>query len=120
MRRDSETMGDAIVGALLDLPDDMRKSIALDNGGENAQYRYVSKRLHATIYFCDPYKSWQKGGVENMNRLIRRVYPKGTDFSQVRPEDVRCGVHCAYTLSPSRQNLSRSPIGLSGEQAKQL
>jgi len=27
-------------------------------------------------YFCDTYCSWQKGGVENINGLIREYFPK--------------------------------------------
>jgi IS30 family transposase len=39
-------------------------------------------------YFCDPYCSWQKGGVENLNKLIRQFFPKRTDFSQVSEEEI--------------------------------
>ncbi|MBU1922126.1 IS30 family transposase, partial [Patescibacteria group bacterium] len=33
--------------------------------------------------FCDAYASWQKGGVENINGLIRQYIPKGTDISNL-------------------------------------
>ncbi len=39
-------------------------------------------------YFCDPYSSWQKGGVENANKMIRRYFPKGTDFRNVTQKEV--------------------------------
>ena len=31
---------------------------------------------------------YEKGAVENVNRIIRRWFPKGTDFSKVSREDV--------------------------------
>jgi IS30 family transposase len=40
------------------------------------------------VYFTDPYSSWQKGGVENVNRMIRRYFPKGTNFSNITQEQV--------------------------------
>lgn len=58
-------------------------SITSDNGKEFAGHLEVSRRLKASYYFCDPYCSWQRGSNEQVNGLIRRTYPKGTDFSQV-------------------------------------
>ena len=57
-------------------------SIAQDNGIENREHR----TLGIPTFFCDPYSSWQKGGVENANRMIRRYFPKRTDFALVSQE----------------------------------
>lgn len=54
-------------------------SISRDNGMENRHH----EQLAIPSFFCDPYSSWQKGGVENGNKMIRRYFPKGTDFSTV-------------------------------------
>ena len=35
------------------------------------------------LFFTHAYASWEKGSVENCNRLVRRWYPKGIDFSRV-------------------------------------
>ena len=57
-------------------------SITQDNGIENKDHRL----LGIPTFFCDPYSSWQKGGVENANKMIRRYIPKGTDFATVSQE----------------------------------
>ncbi len=32
------------------------------------------------LYFCRAYCSWEKGSIENMNRLLRRYFPKGKNL----------------------------------------
>lgn len=61
------------------------KSLTLDNGLENRGY----EELGVPTFFCDPYSSWQKGGVENANKMLRRFFPKGTNFRDVSESDVR-------------------------------
>jgi IS30 family transposase len=53
-----------------------KETVTLDNGIENRDH----KNLPMTAYFCDPYSSWQKGGVENGNKMIRRFIPKGSNI----------------------------------------
>lgn len=54
-------------------------SVSRDNGIENRDH----EALGIPSFFCDPYSSWQKGGIENANKMVRRYFPKGTDFSSV-------------------------------------
>lgn len=59
-------------------------TITADNGSEFAEHKYICEKLKGvTVYFADSYSSWQKGGVENTNKLIRQYIPKGTDFNTV-------------------------------------
>ena len=51
-------------------------SITTDNGTEFACHEMIGKSLGGTIYFADPYASWQKGVIENANGLIRQYVPK--------------------------------------------
>ena len=53
------------------------KSLTLDNGIENRYH----KKIGVSTYFCDPYSSWQKGKVEEVNKMIRWFIPKGSDIS---------------------------------------
>lgn len=48
-------------------------TITTDNGSEFSQHRLISKALKGvTVYFADPYASWQKELVEYTNKLIRQ------------------------------------------------
>ena len=64
-------------------------SITYDNGCEFAGHEDVNKMLHCKSYFCNPYHSWEKGTVENINGLIRRFLPKGTDFDTISDEYIQ-------------------------------
>lgn len=59
-------------------------SITFDNGIENKQH----KSLDVPTFFCEPYSSWQKGGVENANKMLRYFFPKGTNFRMVSQKKV--------------------------------
>lgn len=61
------------------------KSLTGDNGIENQLHEF----LGVDAYFCDPYSSWQKGGVENVNGMIRKYIPKGSDISKYSDEYIR-------------------------------
>lgn len=63
-------------------------SITFDNGIENKQHQ----SLGVPTFFCKPYASWQKGGVENANKMIRRYFPKGTNFRQISQRKVDVAV----------------------------
>jgi IS30 family transposase len=59
-------------------------SVTFDNGIENKQHRI----LGCPTFFCEPYSSWQKGGVENANKMLRQFFPKGTNFRNVSQKKV--------------------------------
>lgn len=62
------------------------KSLTLDNGIENIEHEELKEQLYIKTYFCDPYSSWQKPGVENINKAIRRFVPKGSDINNYSEE----------------------------------
>ena len=59
------------------------KTITTDNGSEFAAHEWITENLGVTVFFTDAYSSWQKGGVENTNKLARQYIPKGMDISEV-------------------------------------
>lgn len=59
-------------------------TITTDNGSEFAEHQWISRQLGGVpVYFTDSYSSWQKGAVENTNKLIRQYIPKATDISMI-------------------------------------
>lgn len=65
---------------------DSVKTITTDNGCEFAAHLEITKRLtpkgkrKIIVYFADSYASWQKGAIENANKLIRKYIPKKSNF----------------------------------------
>jgi transposase, IS30 family len=70
------------------LPKLARQSTTLDNGSEHYLHTRLQAELGMKTYFADPYFSWQRGTNESTNGLIRRHFPKGTDFHLVSQEAV--------------------------------
>jgi len=61
-------------------------SLTIDNDISFRKHEELSKLLGCPIYFCHPYHAWEKGGVENTNKLIRQYIPKGQDISRLSDE----------------------------------
>ena len=80
LSKDAGDTAQAIITALSGL---RVHTITYDNGLEFAGHQQVSCALGAAGYFCQPYHSWEKGGVENFNGLVRQYLPKGTNFLNI-------------------------------------
>ena len=76
-------MHNATVKSFKILPSKVRGSITYDNGLENMLHEHTNKTLGVKSYFCNPYHSWEKGTVENLIGIIRRFYPKKTDWNNI-------------------------------------
>jgi transposase, IS30 family len=63
-------------------------SLTIDNDISFRKHEELSRLLGAPVYFCRPYHAWEKGGVENINKLIRQYIPKGSDISKYDDEDI--------------------------------
>lgn len=64
------------------------KSVTFDNGLEFAKHQLLNQ-IWIDTYFSDPYSPWQKGSIENLNRIIRRFFPKGTVFENISNQEIR-------------------------------
>jgi len=81
--RKSETVTTAFKRPLNRLRAELRKTMTYDNGMEMANHKWFTQKTGMKVYFAHPYSSWERGSNENTNGLIRRFFPKNTDFNNV-------------------------------------
>ena len=68
--------------------------ILTDNGGEfynpyEMEMDYDTCKKICNVFYCKPYSSWQKHEIEVNHEYIRRVLPKGSDFSTLTSSQVK-------------------------------
>ena len=88
--------GDETLRKLLDLLLKHKKrirTITSDNGKEFAQHLAIAATLNAMYYFADPYSSYQRGSNEHANGMIRRYFPKGTDFAMITEDELQLAMY---------------------------
>lgn len=78
-----------MIERLRGLPSDLLKTITYDRGTENAMHENTNAVLGTKSYFCNAYRSWEKGAVENVIGMVRRYLPKGIDLSKVSKEQIK-------------------------------
>jgi IS30 family transposase len=86
--KSAEETKNALVKTAESVPRELFQTITFDNGTENVQHAEIKQEYGIETYFCDPFASWQKGSVENMNKLIRRYLPRHTDLSKLTNQDI--------------------------------
>ena len=79
----------ALERSLGPFPPSLRKSVTYDNGSENTEHHLLNQKIGTCSFFCNPYSSWEKGSVENRNGVIRRFFPKGTNFDTITDEEIQ-------------------------------
>ena len=87
--RRSETVVKGFSKKLNNLESMFKKTMTYDNGMEMAKHKLLTKKTGMQVYFAHPYSSWERGTNENTNGLIRRYFPKGTDFNKVSEEQLQ-------------------------------
>lgn len=80
--KSSEEMKNVLLDSFASCPE-LIETLTVDNGNEFARHDEISSSLNTKVYFANPYSPWERGLNENTNGLIRRFYPKGTDFHKI-------------------------------------
>lgn len=84
--RQNDVVNAAITAALIGYS---VKTLTLDNDVAFRKWRELERMLKTRIYFCHPYRSWEKGLVENTNRWIRAFIPKRTDLARYTDTEIQ-------------------------------
>lgn len=58
------------------------QTITFDNDILFLEHQRLEQKLAVTIFFCHPHSPWEKGGIENLNKWLRRYIPKSSDISK--------------------------------------
>ena len=78
------------------IPPEYRKTLTRDRGTENLGHVELEQELGIVCFFAHAYSSWERGSNENLNGLIRRFLPKGTDFKTISHEQIK---HIEYLIN---------------------
>jgi IS30 family transposase len=107
MSRDTQTVNQAIyemTGGMICF-----NSLTIDNDISFRRHVELSRMLGAPVYFCQPYHSWEKGSVENMNKWIRQYVPKRSDISKLTDEYI-CFIQERLNGRPRKCLKFRTPL----------
>jgi IS30 family transposase len=83
-RHTAEAVRDALVAAMGQVPAQLRRSLAWDQGKEMALHGEIAQTLGMPVFFCDPHSPWQRP--TNENGLLRQYFPKGSDLRVHGPD----------------------------------
>jgi len=109
----------AIVGTLGELPASLRRTLTYDNGTENVLHVAVAATLGLQTYFCDPYASWQKGGVENEIGNVRQYRPKGQSLESLTDTELHA-IEQRLNNRPRKRLGYRTPFEVFSKHLKRL
>jgi transposase, IS30 family len=86
--RRAETVRDAIARKIGHLPQALTRTLTWDQGSEMSEHAQFTIDTGIDVYFCDPHSPWQRGTVENTNRLLRQYFPRGANYSPLTENDL--------------------------------
>jgi len=86
--RHSQSTANTLIGYMKNHFKKRLRSLTLDNDTAFAQHENIEDEMKTKIYFCEPYKSYQKGGIENANRLLRTQLPLQTNIDRFEQTEI--------------------------------
>ncbi len=70
------------------LPENLRRSLAWDQGREMKEHVRFTIDTGVQVFFCDPASPWQRGSNENTNGLLRQYFPRGKSVAHYSQEEL--------------------------------
>jgi IS30 family transposase len=84
----ADVVADALAAKIIELPDQLRRSLTWDQGKEMADHARFTITTGVQVYFCDPRSPWQRGSNENTNGLLRQYFPKRSEIAHYTQADL--------------------------------
>ena len=91
------------------IPSPYLKTLTRDRGTENLDYKTIESSTKMKVYFAHPYCSHERGSNENLNGLVRRFFPKKTDFAKVSDEEL-LKVEYLLNTRPRKRFSGKTPL----------
>lgn len=66
----------------------MKKTMTIDRGSENSEHGEFTRQTKIPVYACNPYRSWEKGSVENGIGRTRFFIPKGSSVDHLTQKEL--------------------------------
>ena len=105
----SEESTKVVCERLSAVPSSFRKTLTRDRGTENTGYEEIETTLNISCFFAHSYCSYERGSNENLNGLVRRFFPKKTDFAKVSDEQIR-RVEYLLNTRPRKRFGGKTPL----------
>jgi IS30 family transposase len=105
----AEACDRVLVQKLSRIPQECRHTLTRDRGSENVRHEAVSAVLGVEVFFAHPYSSYERGSNENANGLLRRYFPKKTDWNQVSDEEISRAEYLINTR-PRKRHGGLTPV----------
>ena len=83
-----KTAGLTAKAVIKKLKDKVAHTLTFDNGVEFVKHENISQAVGCTIYFADPYSSYQRGANENINRQLRAYLPKRSSIEDLTQKEL--------------------------------
>jgi IS30 family transposase len=84
----AELTKEKVVKRFQTIPRNKKHTITYDNGATFSEHEMIERKTKLTVYFCNPYHSWERGCNENCNGLLRQFFPKKSSFEKVKQKDI--------------------------------
>lgn len=107
--KDGQATRQVLQKRLENVPKKYKRTLTLDNGPENRDWKLIEAEVGISCFFAHPYHSWERRTNENTNGLFREYFPKKTDFTIVPDAEIEQAEY-ALNTRPRKRLGFRTPL----------